>query len=159
MVEAIDRKARKRIQALEEQGLQRDRKIAELTGRFPCLASTVEAIRAAVSGGRAALPPAPPGFASLIVADFPALFAEFGGKRFALLWRGSRDGFRARDFHGCCNRHAPTLALILDTEGNIFGGFTPVRSESRECNSEASKALGWDTCFKADPSLRVFFSR
>jgi hypothetical protein len=32
--------------------------------------------------------------------DFPALFADFGGKRFTLLWRGSRDGFRARDSPG-----------------------------------------------------------
>jgi hypothetical protein len=27
------------------------------------------------------------GFASLIVADFPALFAEFHGESFELLWR------------------------------------------------------------------------
>jgi hypothetical protein len=29
----------------------------------------------------------------VIAAAFPALFAEFPGKRFALLWRGIRDGF------------------------------------------------------------------
>jgi hypothetical protein len=29
------------------------------------------------------------GFCSLIAADFPALFAEFGGKRFALLANGA----------------------------------------------------------------------
>jgi hypothetical protein len=40
--------------------------------------------------------------------DFPALFAEFRGKRFALLWRGSRDGFGAPDFDGRCDGHAPT---------------------------------------------------
>jgi hypothetical protein len=67
-----------------------------------------------------ALPAEPAGFASLIVADFPALFAEFRGKCFALLWRGSRDGFRAADFHGRCDDHARTLALIQDTKGNIF---------------------------------------
>jgi hypothetical protein len=34
---------------------------------------------------------------SLIVADFPAFFAEFRGKRFTPLWRESRDGLpRAR---------------------------------------------------------------
>jgi hypothetical protein len=27
------------------------------------------------------------------LTDCPALFAEFRGKRFALPWRGSRDGF------------------------------------------------------------------
>jgi hypothetical protein len=42
----------------------------------------------------------PAGFASLIGADSPALFAEFRGKRFTLLWRGRRDGLGWRDFHG-----------------------------------------------------------
>jgi hypothetical protein len=91
-------------------------------------------------------PPAP--FASRIVADFPALFAEFTGKRFTLLWRGSRDGFGARDFHGRCDGHANTLTLIEDTEGNIFGGFTPVEWESREYPNSYE--------YKADPSLKSF---
>jgi hypothetical protein len=39
----------------------------------------------------------PFGFPSLIVADFPALFAKFGGKHFTLLWCGSSDGFGARN--------------------------------------------------------------
>jgi hypothetical protein len=73
-------------------------------------------------------------FASLFVADFPALFAEFRGKRFTLLWCGSRDGFGVRDFHGRCDRRAHTLLLILDTEVNIFGVFTPVEWESRQWN-------------------------
>jgi hypothetical protein len=93
------------------------------------------------------LPPAPIGFASLIVTVFPglfdppikksffsrttpALFAEFRGKRFTLLWRGSRDGFLAQNFHDRCDGHANTLTFIEDTEGNIFGGFTPVEWES-----------------------------
>jgi hypothetical protein len=90
-----------------------------------------------------ALPAAPVGFASLIVADFPALFPEFHRKRCTLLWRGSRDGFSARDFHGRCDGHAPTLTLIQDTAGNIFGGFTPVEWDS---------SSGW----KPDPSLESF---
>jgi hypothetical protein len=83
------------------------------------------------------------GFASLIVADFPALFAEFRRKRFTLLWRGSRDGFGADDFHDRCDGHAPTLTLILDTEGNIFEGFTLAE---------------WDSGvhYMADPSLKSF---
>jgi hypothetical protein len=93
-----------------------------------------------------ALPAAPAGFASLIVADFPALFAEFRGMRFMLLWRGCRGGFGAGDFHGLCDGHAPTLPLIQDTEGSIFGGFTPVEWESRTN----------PPYFKADPSLKSF---
>jgi hypothetical protein len=82
---------------------------------------------------------------SLIVSDFPEIFAEFRGKRFSLLWRGGRDGFGAADFHGRCDGHGNTLSVILDTNGNVFGGFTPVEWESPKPG-----------CSKADDSLRSF---
>jgi hypothetical protein len=59
----------------------------------------------------------------MIVADLPSLLAEFGRKRFTLLWRGSRDGFGTGVFHG----RAPALALIR-ARGEHFRGFTPVNS-------------------------------
>jgi hypothetical protein len=74
--------------------------------------------------------PAPAGFDSLIVSDFPEIFAEFRYKQFKLLWRGSRDGFGASEFHRRCDGHAKTLTMILDTKRNIFGGFTPVEWET-----------------------------
>jgi hypothetical protein len=86
------------------------------------------------------------GFDSAIVPHIPALFAEFSGKRFKLLWRGSRDGFGLEQFHGRCDGHANTLTLIEDTDGNIFGGFTPVEWDWGD-------GLGkW----KGDRSLRSF---
>jgi hypothetical protein len=60
-----------------------------------------------------------------------------------VLWRGSRDGFRAKHFHRYCDGHAPTLTLIRDTKENLFGRFTPVEWESGK---------QW----KADPSLKSF---
>jgi hypothetical protein len=75
-------------------------------------------------------------FAPLIFADFPALCAEFRGKRFTLLWHGSRDGFGARHFFGRWDGHAPTLTLIEDTGVDIFRGFTPVEWESRKPNGK-----------------------
>jgi hypothetical protein len=79
---------------------------------------------------------------SLVVSSFPPLFDEFRGKRFALLWRGNRDGFAATDFHGRCDGGASTLTLILDTDGNVFGSSTP---------------LGWELCVeseRADATMR-----
>jgi hypothetical protein len=117
-----------------------------------------------------ALPPPPAPLASLIVADVPALLAKgkkkafghdtppglvavFHGKRFTLLWRGSRDGFGARDFHGRCDGHANTLTLIEDTKGNIFGGFTPVEWESRVWNEKGGSE---NNCYKADLTMKSF---
>jgi hypothetical protein len=73
---------------------------------------------------------APAKLESLIISDFPAIFAEFRGKQFQNLWRGGRDDFSASPFHARCDGHANTLTVILDTKANIFGGFTPLVWES-----------------------------
>jgi hypothetical protein len=89
---------------------------------------------------------------SVIVVDFPKIFREFHWKRFSLLWRGGRDGFRANDFHRHCDGHANILTLISDTNGNIFGGVTPVEWESRR-----PKRSGDDSyAYKTDPSQKSF---
>jgi hypothetical protein len=89
-------------------------------------------------------PPPILGFNSAIILQFPALFAEWRGKRFNLLWRGERDGFGAKDFHDRCDGHINTLLLIEDKDGNIFGGFTP---HKWECSHSMEKI---------DPSLKSF---
>jgi hypothetical protein len=89
--------------------------------------------------------PSPPRFNTQILSDLPEIFAEFRGKRFSVLWRGSRDGFSASQFHGRCDGHANTLTVIFDTKGNIFGGFTPAEWESRD-----------DWKWKVDDSLKSF---
>jgi hypothetical protein len=104
------------------------------------------------SADRLKPPPRPTGFNSLIVSDFPEIFAQLRGKRFSVLWRGTRDGFRARTFHRLCDGHANTLTVILDTDGNVFGSFTPVKWDSSR-----KKLFGDDKgFFKADDSLRSF---
>jgi hypothetical protein len=45
------------------------------------------------------------------------------------LWRGSRNGFDARDIHSRCGEHPNTSTLILDTKENVFGGFTQMKWE------------------------------
>jgi hypothetical protein len=101
------------------------------------------------------LPP-PPRVDSLIVNDIPPLFDEFRHKKWELLWRGSRDGFRGRDFHRRCDGHANTLTLIVtaasrkDVGGFVFGGFTPLKWDSTSRDSE------WECKCKSDDSLRSF---
>jgi hypothetical protein len=85
---------------------------------------------------------------SEIISNFPRIFAEFQDKTLSLLWRGSRDGFDAEEFHDRCDGHANTLTVILDTNGNIFGGFTPVEWESHTDSDNGE--------WKADDSLKSF---
>jgi hypothetical protein len=98
-------------------------------------------------------PPPPPPPDSRIISDFPEILAEFKKKRFSLLWRGGRDGFKAQEFHSQCDGHANTLTVILDTEGNIFGGFTPVEWESRVWNGVWGDE---NNLWKADDSQKSF---
>jgi hypothetical protein len=89
---------------------------------------------------------------SLIVPDFLPVFEKFRAKRFNFLWQDSRNVFTAGEFHHCDGR-ANTLTLILDTEGNVFGGFTPVKWESHVWNRKQGKETN---CLKSDNNLRSF---
>ena len=49
-----------------------------------------------------------------------------GTENFELLYRGSRDGFGASNFHGLCDNKGKTLVLIKNTSGHVFGGFASI---------------------------------
>jgi hypothetical protein len=98
----------------------------------PSVAAAVPPI-ASVKSQPPAVPSVPSQLArldSLILSEYPPLFEEFHMKRWTVLWRGSRDGFTAEEFHRRCDGHANTLTLIFGTDGNVFGGFTPVEWKS-----------------------------
>jgi hypothetical protein len=62
----------------------------------------------------------------------------------SLLYRGTRDGFGAKDFHSRCDDHANTLTIFKAKQSKfIFGGYTTV---------------AWDSSseFKSDPNAFLF---
>jgi hypothetical protein len=66
------------------------------------------------------------------------------GEKWTLLYRGSRDGFGARDFHSKCDGHSKTLTIVkVSGTSYIFGGFT---------------SINWDCSsgFKSDPNAFLF---
>lgn len=46
-----------------------------------------------------------------------------GARKFKLLYRASRDGFKASEFHRLCDNQGPTLSIIQSVNGFIFGGY------------------------------------
>ncbi|EGG19866.1 hypothetical protein DFA_06969 [Cavenderia fasciculata] len=44
-------------------------------------------------------------------------------KKFKLLYSGSRDGFESKTFHNKCDGKGPTLSIIMNDDGDVFGGF------------------------------------
>jgi hypothetical protein len=64
--------------------------------------------------------------------------------KWSLLYRATRDGFGAKDFHSKCDGHANTLTILKAKESQfIFGGFTSV---------------SWDSSskWKSDPYAFIF---
>ena len=49
---------------------------------------------------------------------------DLNGRKWSLLYRGTRDGFGASDFHSRCDNKPNTLTIVKSTSRNIFGGFT-----------------------------------
>ncbi len=49
-----------------------------------------------------------------------------------LLYRGSRDGFTAADFHRHCDGKGPTLTVVHTSQGWVFGGYASVSWSSKE---------------------------
>ena len=49
-----------------------------------------------------------------------------------LLYRGTRDGDLAKNFHERCDNKAPTIVLCRDKTGQIFGGFTKAEWDSKK---------------------------
>ena len=49
---------------------------------------------------------------------------KFPGSSYKLLYKGSRDGDGASDFHSRCDDAEKTLVIVKDNYNNVFGGFT-----------------------------------
>ena len=53
-----------------------------------------------------------------------------GYKRMELIYRATRDGATAKDFHNKCNNQGPTICLFKNDKGNIFGGYASISWEN-----------------------------
>jgi hypothetical protein len=71
---------------------------------------------------------------STILSTIPPPLNQFSNHQWRLLYRGSRDGFRASNFHSKCDGESRTVTVILTTKDFIFGGFTPIAWDSSNSN-------------------------
>ena len=62
-------------------------------------------------------------------------------KKYNLIFRASRDGFKADDFHKKFDGKKNTVTFILTTKRNIFGGFTDVSWDSESDAKEGSNGF------------------
>jgi hypothetical protein len=65
-------------------------------------------------------------FKNFIAGNYLQLEEWIGKKKWQLLYKATRDGFRASDFHSKCDNKGPTVVIITSGNGCIFGGYTPL---------------------------------
>lgn len=51
-------------------------------------------------------------------------FLDTKYKKASLIFSGSIDGWLIDDFHNNCDNQGPTLIIIKEIKGRVFGGFT-----------------------------------
>ena len=62
--------------------------------------------------------------------------------KWEIIYRGSRDGFGAKDFHYHCDNKRKTLTIIKTDKGNVFGGFTTAKwNRSKEPKEDRNAFL------------------
>jgi hypothetical protein len=131
----------------QNQALQQT--VQRLSGELQGMRSEFSELQMRLNRLEAAVPPP---MAPLIAPNLPLPLTEFRGKQFRLLWRGTRDGFHAHDFHYRCDVQADTVTVIADSGGFIFGGFTPVAWDSNGesgCPGYRADPSGWSFLFTA----------
>ena len=62
-------------------------------------------------------------------------------KKFELLFRGTRDGMTANEFHRKCDNQGPTITLIKNNKDHIFGGYASISWTSGNENKNAPKSF------------------
>ena len=86
--------------------------------------------------------------------EFIKKLLEWSGyKKMKLLYRGTRDGDLAKNFHEKCDNQRPTIMLCKHEKGYIFGGHSsnPWKSEGGYSSSPNSFLFSLTNIFEAEP--------
>eukprot|EP00729_Bicosta_minor_P005850 gene5850-899_t len=99
-------------------------------------------------------------------ADFlPQHIEEVVGSQFdastttwKLLWRGTRDGFAASEFHSRCDNQGETVTVVKSTSGFVFGGVAGVAWTSSGGWVDTTKAFLFGIRTHGSPNAAVIFT-
>jgi hypothetical protein len=59
------------------------------------------------------------------------------------VYKASRDGWSALDFHNACDGRGSGLVVVLDNSGNKFGGYNPIGWQSSDDYGASNSAFLW----------------
>ena len=81
---------------------------------------------------------------SLIIKDnefFEQICKWCNCQKFELLFRGTRDGMTSTEFHKKCDNKGPTLSIIKNEKGHIFGGYASISWTCEGYNKNAPQSF------------------
>ncbi|CAF3963093.1 unnamed protein product, partial [Rotaria magnacalcarata] len=81
---------------------------------------------------------------SILTFEYQKILTQFTGKynaRWKLIYKATRDGFRATDFHYHCNDQSDTISIIQSKNGYIFGGYASLPWNSANAFIKDTKAF------------------
>ena len=78
-----------------------------------------------------------------------------------LIYRGTRDGFEASNFHRLCDNKGATISVIKTTQGYIFGGYTNVgwKSSGEHVPSTSSFLFAFMSYALGSQTFRAFSTK
>jgi hypothetical protein len=87
------------------------------------------------------------GEGTLLCIEYQRRLNDFYGnakQKWELIYKATKDGFRAEDFHRCCDDKGPTMTIIQSKiDKYLFGGYAEI---SWDCNNK----------YKYDPAAFLF---
>jgi hypothetical protein len=86
------------------------------------------------------------------LCEFPATNPQ---SQWLLLYRASRDGFSARDFHLNCDKLPNTLVVIKSSMGQVFGGYTRAAWDESGCHKTDKDAFLFSLINKENEPVKL----
>jgi hypothetical protein len=77
----------------------------------------------------------------------------------SLLYKATRDGFKAHDFHSLCDNQSPTICLIKSSLNKTFGGYAHPSWHSEEKDIRSQKPKCRSFLFQLDYNRKLKYLR
>ncbi|XP_060584187.1 interferon-induced protein 44-like [Ruditapes philippinarum] len=79
-----------------------------------------------------------------------------GPKTFTLLYAITRDGCNATTFHQKCDNQGPTVTVLYNQQGSVYGGYAPVSWQSSGSYSNDQNAFLYQLHYSKTPTYTKF---
>ena len=79
-----------------------------------------------------------------------------GPKTFRLLYSFTRDGCGPAPFHSKCDNQGPTVTVLYNPQGSVYGGYTSLAWQSSGCWKQDDQAFLFQLVFSKQKLCRKF---